>query len=229
MTAQGRTATALIGLGALALGLVAGAALFAGPRGTEPPAGAGEELVEELARLRQAQARTAGVLERLEELFAEPELAPAATPGERVAIGDFPPPESFDALARSLDALRATLERESNETQSLIRSAPALGGETLIDVRDRRADVDWVALEALAERWHGDAHAADRSQYFQTSRDLLEAYGPPSAIYRPKDGLLFKYRDAPEDVPAPSWYFRLKDGIVIEFWLETEPEPGEDS
>ncbi len=105
----------------------------------------------------------------------------------------------------------------------MIRSAPVLGGEHLTEVRDRRVDPDWVALGVLEESWRRSQEVTDRSQYFQTPRELLEAYGPPTAIYRPsKGGMLFHYRHHAEGEAGPSWYFRLQDGIVVEFFVEDD-------
>lgn len=218
-----------LGLGLL---LLVGFTLWrpAAPRAREAQPEAESALARELAGLRAAHERTAQVLERLVGVLEGEgvDLASAEVRAQRTPAQEAEAPE-LDALVASLDALRELLARENDETQALIRSAPAFGGESLLDLRERRVDNDWVALGGLDELWQLDERRADRSQYFQTARDLLERYGPPTAIYRPSDSLLFVYRQAPEEVSGKSWYFRLKDGIVIEFWVELEggeEEPG---
>ena len=215
-------------------GLVVALALLWRPSAGDPgTVGTSHALASELRALRQTQEQTNAILGQLEALLAD-RLAQPPSSGERQAEGNTPlvAPESIESLedlVRSLDQLRATFERESGETQDLIQSAPAFGGESLVQVRDRRQDTDWNALTSLEERWREDPNAADRTQYFQTAQDLLEAYGPPTAIYRPKGGLLFYYRRLPEDVPGPSWYFRMQDGIVIEFYVEDETGEEDDA
>jgi len=104
--------------------------LVSGPRAAPQPApGIDPELLAELRELRRSNERTAEILELLESVLGERLAAPLTT-GEpaRSAVGDrtnLPGAEDFANLAASLDALRATFERESGETQELIRSAPA--------------------------------------------------------------------------------------------------------
>jgi len=181
----------------------------------------------ELDRLARSQERTAAALERLEEILTERLDVPTLEASARRAVGSAPAAETFDQLIASLDALRATLEAESRRTQELIRRAPAFGGESLREVHDRSPGPDWGALGELERGWRADEREANRSQYLQTARDLLEAYGPPTAIYRPKDGLLFVYRRHAEGQSGPAWYFRLQDGMVVEFHLEDEQADGE--
>lgn len=218
------TAKPLVGLAALlavALALLAALVVprLGGAGRPEPDPTAG--LLAELRELRRAQERTADVLGRLEAFLGARLEAPPPEPAARSPQGELPTPESFEALARSLDAVRVAFERESTQTRELLRAAPALH-ESLRELRTRRAEIDWAALEQLETRWRGDPEGADRSQHFQTARDLLEAYGPPTAIYRPKSGMLFHYRRA-EGEPGPSWYFRLQEGFVVEFFVEDEP------
>lgn len=195
------------------------------PAGGAPPAHdpVFDRLLAELRELGRAEQRTGAALARLEELLASRLAAPTIEPSARSPL-ELPTPASFEALARSLDAVRAAFERESAQTRELIRAAPGFPAESLREVRTRRGETDWSALEELEERWRTDPEAADRSQHFQTQRDLLEAFGPPTAIYRPESGMLFHYRRLPEDVPGPSSYFRLQDGFVVEFFIEGEPE-----
>jgi len=189
------------------------------------------ELSRELQALGRAQVQTAQALEDLGAALVALQPGPLLPPPTRELVVEASESgllagEPLETLARTLESVRVTFERELGETRSLIRAAPAFGGESLTNVRDRRRETDWVALESLERNWRVDTTQADRSQYFQTPRDLLEAYGPPTAIYRPKGGLLFHYRQQPEGVPGPSHYFRLQDGIVIEFFIEDET--GED-
>jgi hypothetical protein len=187
-----------------------------------------ERLAAELRELTRSQERTAAALERLERLLAARLEAPA---GERRALDPNagPGPKDLAALVASLDALRAGIEEESRRTREAIQGAPALGGESLLDVKRRKATPDWLALDELGERWRADERLASRTQYLQTARDLLGAYGPPSAIYRPSGGgVLFVYRRHAEGEAGPAWFFRVQDGMVIEFFLEDEqPAEGE--
>ena len=196
-----------------------------------PPRGeAGDDvdadLASALASLAAVQHRTAAALERLEDRLA---TVPVAANGPRREVaGGAPAPESLEDLVRSLDALRTTIERESGETQDLIRSAPAFGGESLVALRDRRAAPDWAELTDLEQAWREDEEAADRSQYLLTPRDLVDRYGPPSAIYRPQGGMLFCYRQHAQGEAGPAWYYRIQDGYVVEFFLEDEGVESDD-
>lgn len=186
--------------------------------------GDGAALVRQFEELRASQDRTSEALLRLEQALRSRPAATGSEPVLREPLGELPTAESFEALAASLDALRETFERESGETQQLIREAPVFGGESLLELRKSRPRTNWAALEELAGLWREDERAADRSQYLQSTRDLLRAYGPPTRIYTPADSLLFHYRREPEGVPSPSWYFKLRDGIVIEFYMN-DPRP----
>ena len=141
----------------------------------------------------------------------------------RIPVGELPTDRSFEALSRSLDQLRETLDRELAETQAVIRAAPAFGGESLVSVRDRRKATNWPALDRLLDQWRLDEDAANRSQYFQTPRDLMEVYGAPTDIYRPPNGMLFHYRK-PGDSVDHAWYFRIQDGFVVEFFVEMDDD-----
>ena len=103
-------------------------------------------------------------------------------------------PASLGELAESLEALRKSIESESRRTQDVIRNAPAFGAESLRDIRGRTVDTNWADLETLEQNWRSDPTTTARSQHFQSARDLLENYGPPNAIYRPKGGLHYVYR-----------------------------------
>lgn len=187
-------------------------------------------LVLELRRLGATQDRTAAVLERLEAALAERLVPPAVEDTHREPAGaPSPAPESLDELVASLGALRDAIELESRRTQELIRTAPALGGTSLDEARRRSPATNWVALEELEKQWHDDAQAVGRSQYFRTVRDVIETYGPPTAIYRPRDraDVLLHYRRGPEGEPGWSWYFRVHDGYVVEFWMEDEGDGGQ--
>ena len=176
-------------------------------------------VARELGEVARTQERILVALERLAAHW-EDELVPPSGSAVRAELGaDVVEGPSLDELVESLAALRASLETESRRTQDLLRSAPALGGESLLETRQRRSAVDWPALERLEQSWRADARAADRSQYFQSARDLLETYGPPTAIYRQeKGGMLFHYSRSPKGVSGS--YFRLHDGIVIEFFVQ---------
>jgi hypothetical protein len=78
-------------------------------------------------------------------------------------------------------------------------------------------------LASLERDWRFDRTRASRSQYFQTARDLLRTYGPPSAIYRPqRGGLQFVYRAHAEGDAGTAWYFQVQEGYVVEFFIEDE-------
>lgn len=206
----------LVPLAALALGFCAALALQ--PDEAAPRAAGGADLAAELRALARAQERTASVLERLESSL---ELARPGPPGPtRIPAGAPAPPDSLPELIADLDELRRTIAEESRLTREALRSAPLLGGEGLTEVRDRRRDPDWQALDRLLEAWRRDPRAADRSQYFQTARDLLETYGPPTRIFHSQEALLFHYRRHPEGETGPEWYFRLQDGMVIELQVQ---------
>jgi len=194
------------------------------PRRSNELSSATSALGRDLTELVRLQERTLATLERL-AAAREDEIAEPYSPAVRTEVpAREPAPTTLDGLVQSLDALRGTLELESRRTHELLRAAPtALGGESLLKTRERRAETDWPALLRLEQSWRTDPVAADRSQYFQTARDLLETYGPPSAIYRPEGGLLFHYRRSPDQGGGPEWYFRLQDGFVVEFFVE-DPE-----
>lgn len=194
----------------------AGASPTAGELGTN------DALVAELRHLAQSQERTALALERLEAVLADRLDTPPPPGSARSAVSSGPAPESFDELIVSLDALRTTFEAESRRTQELIRTAPAFGGESLQEVLQRSSGPNWISLEELEKSWRADKSQANQSQYFQTSRDLLVAYGPPTAIHRPTGGLLYAYRRHAEGGAGPAWFFRMQDGIVVEFFLLDE-------
>lgn len=113
-------------------------------------------------------------------------------------------------------------------TQSLrYTSTLGLGGEPLLETKKRNAVTRWDDLAVLERAWRTDSDQANHSQYFQTAQDRLEAYGPPTEIFRPTGGLLFCYRRHAEGSAGPAWYFRLQDGIVVEFALEDEKAEAE--
>ena len=200
---------------------------------TRPTAGGDDDgrqaLLAGLGELRRSQQETVAVLRGIQQVLAEGRLPAAATPTEGGASTAEAPVldgAALEALTASVDALRLSLERQRDGAYALETLAAGPAGESLARVRDRQPVTNWGRLDVLAEYWQLDEREADRSQYFQTPRDLLETYGPPTAIYRPKDGLLFSYRRQPEGEPGPVWYFRLKDGIVIEFFVEHEAGGG---
>lgn len=180
-------------------------------------------LARELGRLVEAQERTLAVLERLAEgLEAGPLPAPVrAMPARARVEAERAGDSSSERWLSALEDVRATFATESHRTQELLRGAPALGGESLTEVRERRRDTDWNALEVFEAAWRRDSKAASRTCHFLTMRELLEAYGPPTDLYRPQGGLIFHYaRDA-----GPEWYFRLQDGTCIEAWVEDKGKP----
>ncbi|MEM9380364.1 MAG: hypothetical protein AAGB93_10490 [Planctomycetota bacterium] len=209
------------------------------PRDTASGFAPAPVVLAELRALRVAQERAVASLAALEAAAADAVLAPvgasagSAARGRQAAgadggaDGDGAEVPGLAVLAARLDELRASLEFESRRTQEAIRSAPAFGGETLGDVRRRVTDVAWAALDGLEEDWRTDERSADRSQRFQTARDLLETYGPPSSIYRPKGGLLYVYRRHDDGQAGPAHYFRLQDGYVVEFFVEDEVSEGD--
>lgn len=222
----------LLGLAlGLAPGVLVAVALLGGAgagsaRDPESAAREPDALIAELRALRVAQERTLAALERL--AAAPPARAAPSGSSERSPAGGAEPAPSLDALVASLDALRAGIEAESRRTQQAIRDAPALGGERLSETRRRHRATDWSALATLAADYAADPAAAARAQNFQTAADLLETYGPPTAIYRPKrGGLLYHYRRQAEGEPGPNWYFQLQDGYVVEFFLEDSTGEGE--
>ena len=195
----------LLALGALVLGaLLTFALTSSGSRGDkgDSEANLAQTLGPELNELAAAQKRTAAALLRLEELLSERlDTTVPASPARGVVGASAPP--SYDELIASLDALRTTLETESRRTQELIRGAPAFGGESLLQVRGRKNEANWAALEVLLEEWRLDRKAATRSQYFKSVRDLLEAYGPPTTIHPQQGTLMFEYKREESDGRGP--------------------------
>ena len=221
---------ARIALGvALVLVLLAATYLVArrGEGGEVPPpaaSAAGDQaLLAVLGELSRAQERTADALERLERRLADRPAAPGADQREPLP-GAGLEPGSFEELLAALEAMRGAIELESRRTRELLRDAGVPGAGSLRDAGGRSTTPDWAALADLERAWRGDPEEADRSQYFQTVRDLLETYGRPTAIYRPQNGMLFHYRRHPEGAAGPSWYFRLQDGMAVEFWVEDDGE-----
>ena len=207
------------------------------PPAVIPVAESDSALLGEMRGLRASQDEVLAALERLTRIL-EPALAAGADTsggmlasqreavpgGKRASAGSElldTDVEALRTLAVELGELRGFVQEEAAATRELLRTVPA-AQESLVEVSERLNQPDWGALGNLEARWRADAEATDKSQYFQSPRDLLEAYGPPTAIYRPKGGMMFHYRAAPEGVPGPSWYFRLQDGIVVEFFLEDE-------
>ena len=208
-------------------GLGAVLALFAFQSRSRTPVTASgpadEALAGHLAELARAQERTAAALERLEDLLEAPVRAGEEPAVRRPSIKEGGELPRFDELIASLDALRASFEAESQRTQELIRSAPALGGESLSQLKQRSTVTNWSALDLLEDSWREDSEKASRSQYLQSAQDLVASYGVPSSIYRPKrGGLLFVYRRHEEGQAGPAWYYHVQDGMVVEFFLEDE-------
>ncbi len=222
------SSTALLISLPLTLAILLVVLLQTGPSEPSDSAAAIAQLESELRALRLVQSETAEVLEQLASYLASTRLPVAPSPLRSPDLASAPSPvmPSEDVL-RELSVNLAALTRVLRQAGESTDPSGALSlavGESLSSVRDRRAVTDWVRLDELGESWRQDERGADRSQYFQTARDLLETYGPPTAIYRPDGGLLFYYRQGPEDLPGPAWYFRLQDGIVIEFFMEHEEE-----
>jgi len=185
-------------------------------------------VLSELRELSAAQAQTVALLEDLQSAW----LSQAERAPQRAALGGDPVPfvpQDWDVLQGSLGALTKALEQQLAQGEAWLQrmQTPEGASESLFALKRRRHDNDWNALEQLRELWSTDEPAASRSQYFLTPRELLEAYGPPTAIYSPKSGTLYHYRRLPEDTPGPSWYFKALEGSVIEFWIE-EKTPGAD-
>lgn len=208
----------ILTLGAVLLGQLIGGT---SERLAETTDGQSEILVEEIRNLRRTQERTAASLEGLAQALDRLSWPNAPASSTRESEGPLPA-TSFDALIASLDLLRESLEKESAQTRELIRGMPGSKSESLAETRKRKTAPDWLALTELERSWRTDADQANRSQYFQTAQDLLEAYGTPTEIFRPKGGVLFYYRRHPEGSAGPAWYFRLQDSMVVEFWIEDE-------
>lgn len=171
--------------------------------------------------LRESQEQTAQSLQRLAVALEQGQAMSRRhqpSPGQ-VAVPDA---ETYADLIRSLDALRRSMEEDSQRTQEMLRNHAVDGGESLVTTRRLNTVTLWSELEALEKAWRIDEDAASRSQYFQTAKDLLLAYGPPTEIFRPKGGILFYYRNHPAGSAGPAWYFRLQDDMVVEFFLEDE-------
>ena len=194
------------------------------PRGLPVTAtnGASQQaLLMELRLLRESQAGNTLALERLESIWLE-SSAPAA---ERSALLQGHAPDSlpnFEALLGKLASLTQAVEQQGLQSQALLQQAieQTTTKESLFQLNHRRESVNWAALDELLLSWESNEEAASRSQYFQTPRELLELYGPPTAIYNPTRGTLYHYRKFPAGTPGPNWYFRVKEGSVIEFWVE---------
>lgn len=218
MTSRASALVALVTLASIGLGFLLG-----GLNGDPAPTTSnGQALAQQLETLAAAQDRTAEALERLERTIGtrleavDSDRAPAGVDASPRA------PESLDGLIASLDSLRVSIENESRRTQEIMRSSPAFAGESMADVRERRATPDWAVLNDLQARWSLDQEATNRSQHLQTAQDLVATYGKPSTIYRPNGGILFVYRAHAEGEAGPASYFRLQDGMVVEYWLEHE-------
>ena len=177
--------------------------------------------LEELRHLREAQEQTASSMERL-ALALEQSQAMSRRQQDNPGKPGAADVGSYAALIESLDALRASIEEDSLRTQEMLLRNPGGEGESLVTTRRRNTVTLWSELEALEQAWRVDEEAASRSQYFQTAKDLLQAFGPPTEIFRPKSGILFYYRNHPPGTPGPAWYFRLQDDMVVEFFLEDE-------
>ena len=209
---------------------VAGLALCAGAafvghslRPPSEPSSKAGDLRPVLEQMAQGQSELRAAIEALTARLEPRESVQLAAPrlAERISERTGFAPD-LAALIESMDALRASLNELASPIQAGKQaSLPSIGGR-LRDARQRHPEIQWGTLDSLDEAWRNDSHAADRSQHFQTAKDLLVEYGPPSAIYRPKDGLLFVYRHHPEGAAGRAWYFRLQDGFVVEFWIEDE-------
>jgi len=187
------------------------------------------ELRGELGELRDVRLRSAETLERIEQqldLLSSGRIEPTTTPGiETPRLQEQVAPESLADLVRSLDALRASFERESASTQQALReSSPASASEsgetTMFELRNRKTEPDWFALELLEQSWRTDPAATNRSQHFLTPKDLLRIYGPPTQIMRPANGMNFSYHRAENGAGSPTWSFIIQDGFVIRFFVK---------
>ena len=177
------------------------------------------ELVTLLRELNESQQESRAVMQELVVSLASISKQASRAPSSREVVGGLPAP-SLDELVASLDALRVSIESNSQQTRDMLQTTIGDAGESLVETKERNTLTNWPALEGLEHEWRANPDQATREQYLQTARDLLEAYGPPTAIYRPKSGLLFHYRRHAEGAPGVEWYFRMQDGIVIEFYVE---------
>ena len=182
---------------------------------------------DRLQRLEALALRRAETLERIETELAirEPRSEPAssvvATPTSIAVAAPLTEqvvPESLAELVRSLDALRASFERESAATQEVLRDSTRSGEESMVEMRQRKTEPDWYALELLESSYRADAEATNRSQHFLTPKDLLRIYGPPTAIYRPSGGINFSYKRT--DPGSPTLSFVIQDGFVVRFFVK---------
>lgn len=215
-----RNALALVA--ALALSALALAALFVRRNEAVPPREDAPSLVRALGELNETQVRMLAVLERLE---ADLGVRLESTGSPAPAVG--PESDALTTLAEGIDAL--TLELETLRTQPSSRAAQAPNAQvSLLEMRDRRPEPDWERLGELEQSWRADERGTDRAQYFQSIHDVLELYGPPSAIYRPKSGgILLCYRKHPEGTAGPVWFFRYQEGMIVEFFFEDQPGDSE--
>ena len=195
-------------------GSFAGSAVSPGSAG-HPQGSFDERAVLALERIEQLLASSSGSRLQSPKLRSDLRAAESGS-SERES------PDSFTQLARSLDALRESFERETTATQEVLRSSPVFGEEALRVLRDEKLDPDWRALEELEQSWIANPEQANRSQYFLTPQDLLKLYGPPTNIYRPQGGLNFYSRQHPKGDSGPAWSFRIQEGFVVGFWLEYE-------
>ena len=187
------------------------------------------ELSTELGELRDIRLRSAETLERIEQQLAfwnSSRIEANTTPGiETPALQEQVAPESLADLVQSLDALRASFERESATTQKTLRdtssAAPSESGAmTMFELRNRKTEPDWFALEMLEQSWRTDPAATNRSQHFLTPKDLLRIYGPPTQIMRPANGMNFSYHREENGAGSPTWSFIIQDGFVIRFFVK---------
>ena len=219
---------AVVFLGIIALVEVIGlltSGVPVGEGGTAPIA----ELQRELDGLRELGLRRAETLDRIEQrldFLSSGTVEQNTTSGiETPQVQDQVAPESMADLVLSLDALRASFERQSATNQEGLRESSSdspldSGGTTMFELRNRRTEPDWFALDLLQQSWRTDSAATNRSQHFLTPKDLLRIYGPPSQIMRPASGMNFSYHREEDGAGSPTWSFIIQDGYVIRFFIK---------
>ncbi len=182
------------------------------------------ELRSEWEGIRELGERRAESLERIEMHLAtfapSPIEAVSEESAESPALEEQVVPESLTDLVSSLDALRMAFERESAETQQVLRDSSGGGDESMFAMRARQTEPNWSALELLELNWYADPEGANRSQHFLTPKDLLRIYGPPTTIFRPAGGMNFSYSRPKNTGDKTSWAFLLQDGFVTRFILK---------
>jgi len=127
-----------------------------------------------------------------------------------IASGD------LERLIEAIDRLEATLRDEAQATRVALVDASASG----VELRERRADIDWAAWQDVWGTYQSDEKAGADKVRLLTTDQLLAHYGPPTEVSSKENGMRTWYYYDPDGGQPLNVTVQIVDGYVTWVWME---------